>query len=68
MTNITIKTAKELKKFVQKNRDKIIRINDTPFTKNYPLLTISDKYALYYDINSQSDKMFYTPYCITLDK
>lgn len=63
MTTI-INTVKELKDFVSQNRKNIASINGVEFGELYPILTVSNKHASYYDVDSQGDKFLYAPFTI----
>lgn len=61
MKTITILTEKELKKFSKEN--KIKSINGVEFNSLSPEL--SNKNAIYYDVDSQSYKSFYSPFIVS---
>ena len=66
MNQITIKTEKELKSFVDDNREDITEINGVKFGKLYPMLTCSNKHASYYDVESQDNRFLYPPFVCSL--
>ena len=64
---LEIKTERELKLFVAKNRTSITRINSVEFGKVYPILEVSNNYASYYDVVSQGNKFLHAPFSIELN-
>lgn len=61
---LEIKTERELKLFVAKNRTSITRINGVEFGNVYPILEVSNNYASYYDVESQGNKFLHAPFSI----
>lgn len=68
MTTLTINTHSELKSFVSENRKLIVNINNVEFNDLYPMLQVSNKHALYYDVNTSSNKYLSEPFVITVKK
>lgn len=64
MENLILKTEKELKVLVNDNRKEITNINGVEFTSNYPILTVSNTYASYYDVATQSNIYLNAPFNI----
>lgn len=60
----TINTAKELKSFVNSNRQNITNINGVDFTATYPMLEVTNKHASYYDVKSQGNKFINAPFTV----
>lgn len=65
MKTLEFTTAKELKKFTTDNREKITNINGVEFKPLYPLLTVSNTNAFYYDVNRQDHMLLIAPYKVT---
>ena len=60
----TINTTIELKAFVKDNRKSITNINGVEFNSIYPMLEVTNQYASYYDVESQSNKYINAPFII----
>jgi hypothetical protein len=67
MKTIVINTEKELKSFVKENRKNITNINGIECNELYPMLDISNKHAMYYDVKSQENKIISAPFNIQLN-
>lgn len=65
MKTLTLKTAKELKTIVESNRENITNINGVAFGPLYPMLEVSNKHAMYYDVNTQTDEFLRSPFIVT---
>lgn len=65
METTLIKSEKELKSFLNENRKNVTNINGIEFTESYPMLSISNKNASYYDVESQGNKFLYRPFTVT---
>lgn len=63
MKNLTIKTAKDLKKIKRSN---ITNINGIEFGEKYPILEITNAYASYYDVEKQSNTLLIAPFTVTI--
>lgn len=48
------------------NRRLIKNINGVEFSENYPILKVTNRYAYYYDIDSQTDKFLDAPFKVKL--
>jgi len=65
MKNLTINTNQELKKFVLENRKNITEINGVKFNPIYPMISVTNKHASYYDVELQGEKFLLPPFQIT---
>lgn len=68
INSLVFETEKELKLFIQENREKVTKINDVEFGELYPILEVSNKHASYYDVESQGSKFLYAPFKVTIKK
>lgn len=64
METTLIKSEKELKSFLNENRKNVTNINGIEFTELYPMLSISNKNASYYDVELQENKFLYRPFTV----
>jgi hypothetical protein len=62
----TVKTTRELKQLTETNRNQITSINGVPFGAIYPLLTVSNRFAYYYDVPLQCNVFLYAPYTVQM--
>lgn len=67
MKNLVINTEKELKAFADENRTNIVKINDVKFGELYPMLEVTNKHALYYNVELQCYKSLYAPFNIIVN-
>lgn len=64
MNTAVIKTEKELKYFVSKNRKNITNINDVQFGELYPMLEVTNRHASFYDVETQGNKFLCAPFTV----
>lgn len=67
MNTIVIKSEKQLKAFVNQNRENITNINGVEFKSIYPILTVTNKNASYYDVESQGSKFLTAPFKVQVN-
>jgi protein-disulfide isomerase-like protein with CxxC motif len=61
-----IKTKKELRRFVKKNRKQIININGFKFGEKYPIIETTNKSATFYDVKTQENQILTAPFNVTI--
>lgn len=61
-----IKTTRELKALVATSRQQITAINGVPFGEIYPLLSVTNRFAWYYDPAKQGNVFLYAPYTVQM--
>lgn len=67
MNTIVIKSEIQLKAFVNQNRENITNINGVEFKSIYPILTVTNKNASYYDVESQGNKFLTAPFTLQVN-
>lgn len=61
-----LNSAKEFKVFMRdKTRDQITMINELELGPVYPLIEVSNKHVMYYDLNEQKMKEIFPPFEIS---
>ena len=64
MKNLTINTYQEFKQFISKNRKGITEINGVKFKPIYPMISVTNKNASYYDVDEQGYKFLLPPFIV----
>ncbi len=58
-------TVKEFRQFVCANRKQITNVNGVNFYSMCPMLEVTNKKAMFYDVESQGIKFFDEPFVVT---
>lgn len=62
MKTLVIKTAKEFKNYLKNHDITVISINGVKHNGLYPLVTVTNHFVSYYDVNSQSERIINEPF------